>query len=282
MNKRANRVYWLLLIMMLILGLSMAIDGIRAEKHKNNQPQNIEDTENKETTTLVVESTTEIISEIEEDSEMTTLTDEERKQKISDFYSGQVFMGDSIMSGFAIYASKKESAEWLNNIIFLSKTSWRISSALSDNEGPMYQGQARNVCESLTMINPQRIFIELGINEMEGLGSPGYSVEKLVGKYEELVEGIKAAAPNSKIYIINITPCTEERETEIFSNAIIKEFNDALEANSKTWEVTYLDLADEFGDVLEAELSSDGVHHSDKSYSEKWVPFLENVALSEN
>lgn len=281
MNKRANRVYWLLLIMMLIFGFSMAIDGIRADKHKNNQVKNTDGQVITEITT--VESTTEISSENIESTEVTTLSDEAAKLKINNFYSGQVFMGDSIMSGFATYTSTKEAPEWLNNVIFLSKVSWGISSVLGDNNGPMYQGKSRNIRESLSMINPQRIFINLGINEMNGLGSPGYSIDKLIGKYGELITGVKEAAPNSKIYIINITPCTEERETPMFSNTVIKEFDKALEESTKTWGVTYLDLASEFGDVLEPELSSDNfVHHNNKAYSEKWVPFLENVALNDN
>lgn len=281
MNKRANRVYWLLLIMMLIFGFSMAIDGIRADKHKNDQ---IENTADQVTTEIItVESTTEISSENIESTEVTTLSDEAAKVKINNFYSGQVFVGDSIMSGFATYTSTKEAPEWLNNVIFLSKVSWGISSVLGDNNGPMYQGKSRNISESLSMINPQRTFINLGINEMNGLGSPGYSIDKLIGKYGELIAGIKEAAPNSKIYIINITPCTEERETPMFSNTVIKEFDKALEESTKTWGVIYLDLASEFGDVLEPELSSDNfVHHNNKAYSEKWVPFLEKVALSDN
>lgn len=281
MNKRANRVYWLLLILMLIFGFSMAIDGIRADKHRDEQIQN---TDVQITTEIItVESTVETSSENIESAEVTTLSAEDAKQKINNFYSGQVFMGDSIMSGFATYTSTKEAPEWLNNVIFLSKVSWGISSVLGDNNGPMYQGKSRNISESLSMINPQRIFINLGINEMNGLGSPGYSIDKLIGKYGELITGIKEAAPSSKIYIINITPCTAERETPMFSNTVIKEFDKALEESTKTWGVTYLDLASEFGDVLDPELSSDNfVHHNNKAYSGKWVPFLEKVALNDN
>lgn len=281
MNKRANRVYWLLLIMMLILGLSMAVDGIRAEKHKNDQPQG-EAVENAtEITTTETVSETTSISE-EDTSEITTLSSEDAKKKLTEFYSGQVFMGDSIMSGYASYTFNSDAPEWLNNVIFLTKVSWGISSALNDNNGPLYHGKAQNVTASLAEIKPKRIFMNLGINEMNGLGSPGYSVEKLIGKYGELIEGIKAAVPDSKLYIINVTPCTEEKETAIFNNEIIKKFNDALKENSKTWGVTYLDLAGEFGDVLDSELSTDGIHHNNKSYSEKWVPFFEKFALSEN
>lgn len=288
MNKRANRVYWLLSILVMIIGLSIIIDGIRAEKHKDNnvnstsvmQARNA-DAESESTSESTPDEIT--TSGDKETTETTTIDAAAAAQKVKDFYSGQVFMGDSIMSGFATYASKKTAPEWLNNVIFLSKVSWGISSALDDNNGPMYQGKSQNICDTLIQIKPKRIFINLGINEMNGLGSPGYSIDKLLNRYGELIEGIKTAVPESKIYIINITPCTAEKETAIFSNATIKEFDSKLKEKSVEWGITYLDLAGEFGESLAPELSSDKfVHHNDKAYSEVWVPFLEKLALAEN
>lgn len=278
MNKRANRVYWLLFIMVLILGISMIIDSVRAKKHENNESA-VAAAE----TTVQTESTTEGITDqttVSEDAtEGTTIDEAAASQKIKDFYDGQVFVGDSIMAGFANYSLKKEAPEWLNNVIFLTQVSWGINSAL-ENDGPMYKGKAQNICDSLSAIKPERIFINLGINEMRGLGTPGYSNEKLLNTYGEVIAAIKEATPLSKIYIINITPCTEEKETAIFSNATIKEFNEDLKAQCSVWGVEYLDLAGKFGDVLDPDLSSDNfVHHNDKAYSEIWVPFFENLAL---
>ncbi|MDO5388975.1 MAG: SGNH/GDSL hydrolase family protein [Clostridia bacterium] len=282
MNKRANRVYWLLIIMILILGFSFIISGIRKEKHKNDN-DNI-DVENMETTTnneSVTETTTAETTEEESTTEGTTISPEEAQKKLEDFYGGQVFIGDSIMSGFANYTFKEEAPSWLNSVIFLTKVSWGISSALSDESGPMYQGKAQKVTTSLGEIKPERIFINLGINEMNGLGSPGYSIDKLISKYGELIDSIKNAVPESTVYIINITPCTEEKETSTFSNETIKEFDKELESKCAEWGVEYLDLASEFGDVLKPEYSSDQfVHHNDKAYSEIWVPFLEKLALA--
>ncbi len=281
MNKRANRVYWLLFIMMLIIGIAIGIDGIRAEKHSNetdeiNSAETIAETKAETNTEESTEETTD--EDDYEDSEATTIDAETANKLISEFYDGQVFIGDSIMSGFAKYATSLDSPEWLNNIIFLAQLSMGISSAL-DDDGPMYQGETRSVCDSVAMIQPDRIFINLGINEMQGLGSPGYSIEKLTNKYEELITAIKSASPESTIYVISITPCTEESETTQFNNDIISEFNEALEECTADWGVEYLDFASEFGDALDSEYAADFVHHNNTSYSEKWVPFFEKLAL---
>lgn len=281
MNKRANRVYWLLLIMLFIFGLSIVIDGIRAEKHKNSEVQNVNVEESQSVSEEMVstEITTENTSAATENTETTTELTDAELEKVNEFYKGQVFIGDSIMSGFANYASTSEAPEWLNNVVFLSKVSWGISAALNDNSGVFYQGKTQDLFTTLEKIKPGKIFVNLGVNEMNGLGSPGYSVDKLLGKYGDLISKVKKATPESKIYIINITPCTSERETATFSNAIINEFNKSVESSSAQWGVTYLNLASEFGDVLDAEFSTDGVHHNNKSYTEKWVPFFEKLAL---
>ena len=83
-----------------------------------------------------------------------------------------------------------------------------------------------------------------------------------------------------ELYIINITPCTAEKETAIFKNSTIKDFNSALEAKCAEWDVNYVDMASQFGDVLLPELSSDNfVHHNDKAYREIWLPCLERLAV---
>lgn len=276
MNKRANRVYWMLIIMVFIIGVSIVIDGMRRNKHSEAVAVN----ETESVTEMTTEKTTEeSTGETEETSEGTTMDPAAAEEKIKSFYGGQVFVGDSIMSGFATYASKADTVDWFNDVIFLTKTSWGINKAL-DNEGPMYHGKAQSVCTSLGEIKPARIFINLGINEMQGLGSPGYSIEKLLNSYGEFIAEVKKVTPQSKIYILNITPCTEEGETNMFKNSTIREFNEELEVKCGEWGCEYLDFAGEFGEALDGELSSDNfVHHNDKSYTEKWVPFFEKLAL---
>lgn len=285
MNKRANRVYWMLLIMMFLLGVSIAIDGIRSEKNSatsgeitiENNDVNI--SENRENST---EENTEETTEEEETTEGTTMDPVAVAQICDSFYSGQVFVGDSIMAGLDNYSLKAEAPQWLKNALILSKISWGIGSALN-NDGPLFRGQEQSICTSLSEINPRRVFINLGINEMNGLGSPGYSIEKLLNKYSEFITQLKATLPAADIYIINITPCTAQSETAIFKNSTMKEFNNGLEEKCREWNVKYLDLASEFGDELLSEYSSDDyVHHNEKAYREIWIPFLERVAADES
>lgn len=275
MNKRANRVYWLLLIMIFIMGACILADEKRG---KTPEEDNIQSTS--EITTMS-ESVSEVSTELTSSDESIETTTADAAV-MADYYKNTVFTGDSIMSGFATYVQNASGTapQWIKQCTFLTAVSWGIDDALKGT-GPMYNGKAQDISVSLSAINPSKIFINLGINEMNGLGSPGYSVEKLNGKYGELIAKIKSAVPDSKVYVMSIPPITAAKETPTFSNETIRKFNESIEAKAEEWGITYLDFAEEFGGVLSPDYARDGIHHQPKAFQEIWIPYLEKIA-SEN
>lgn len=275
MNKRANRVYWLLLIMIFIMGVCILADEKRGQDDTETIGNSEITTSIEQSTEQTSESYTENVSE--GNTETTTAAD---INVLTSYYKNTVFTGDSIMTGFATYISGRKTAPvWLKQCTYLAKTSWGIADALKGTNGPMYGGKAQDIAASISQIKPEKIFVNLGINEMNGLGSPGYSIEKLNGKYGELISKIKAAAPNARVYILSITPCTAAKETSMFNNATIKKFNQSLADKAQEWGVDYLDFAAEFGEVLSPEYANDGIHHTEKSFTEKWIPYFEKLAV---
>ncbi len=282
MNKRANRVYWLLLIMIFIMGVCILADEKRGEV-----PSEVPETtasapdDAQQTTQPNTEQTNESTTEQTDEgtTETTTAVD---VNVLSSYYRNTVFTGDSIMTGFATFVSGRKTAPaWLKQCTYLAKTSWGIDDALKGTNGPMYGGKPQSLTTSLALIRPEKIFVNLGINEMNGLGSPGYSIEKLNGKYGELISNIKTAAPAAKIYVMSVTPCTAAKETSMFNNATIRKFNQSLEDKAQEWGVIYLDFASEFGEALAPAYANDGIHHTEKAFNEVWIPYLEKIA-SEN
>ena len=292
MNKRNNRVYWLMAIVVIILFFSFIIGTISRVRNSNKRKmeylaQNSDEVAQvlsnaSEGLTATEATTATITSSNELATEVTTLSLADL-DIVAKFYSNSVFVGDSIMSGFATFASTDDAPKWLKESIFLAKISWGINSALNESGGPMYMGKNQDIFTSLAQIQPERVFINLGINEMNGLGSPGYSIEKLNGRYGELVANIKMEIPESEIYILNITPCTKEKETPNFKNSTINEFNATLAESAVEWGVNYIDLNSQFGEYLDIDLTTDKfVHHNSKSYIGKWIPFLQSLALNNN
>ncbi len=275
MNKRANRVYWLLLIMILIMGVCILADDKRGQS-----PEDTEDTTQQITTQSFTEPSTESSTELTSSDETveTTTADE---AMLENYYKNTVFTGDSIMSGFATFVQNTsgDAPKWLKQCTFITAVSWGIDDALKGS-GPMYNGKAQDITLSLGSIKPEKVFINLGINEMNGLGSPGYSIEKLNGKYGELIARIKSAVPESKIYVMSVPPCTAAKQTNMFNNETIRKFNRSVEEKAEEWGITYLDFSAEFGQALAPEYARDGIHHQPKAFREVWIPYLEKIAAN--
>lgn len=260
----SNRVYILLLLMIGILTAGFFVGAFRRVSglvDENWEP--------------VSEETTEITSET------TTVSPENQQAVVDEFYKNSVFVGDSIMAGFAKYAATSEAPEFLKKITFLASVSYGVGDAIKPAGNgvvhPMYKGVSQPVPDTLAQIKPERVFINLGINELNGV-----SAEKVGEKYGKFIEMIKKASPDSKIYIINLTYIVKGKEKEHFTNGGIREYNQYLENHASQWGVTYLDLASKMtkdGSSLPAEYSSDGyVHHNKTGYG-IWVQFLKDTAI---
>lgn len=214
--------------------------------------------------------------------EGTTVSTADAEAVAEKFYNNSVFVGDSIMAGFAGYASSSEAPEFLKKAVFLASVSYGVGDALKPAGNgvvhPMYKGVSQPVTTSIAEIKPERIFINLGINELNGV-----SAERVGKKYGQLIEKIKEASPNSKIYVISLTYIVNGKEKEHFTNAGIKVYNQYLESHCKEWGATYLDLASKMtkdGNSLPAEYSSDSyVHHNKAGYA-LWVQFLKIQLLN--
>lgn len=276
MKSRSSRVYVLLAILSVIMFCSLIADitvdktsehinkNITSENTENNNINNIENTSQTEDST---ETTTALV--LTSAQELT----------VSNFYKNTVFVGDSIMSGFATYSSTKEAPEFIKNIIYLSARSYGVDAAIN-NKGIIYKGESRPLIENLELIKPEKIFINLGVNELDGVPA-----EKVGKKYEELIKNIKASLPDSQIFVMGVTYFVEGKETLTYNNGGIKEFNNYLKSHSSSWGVTYLDLASKLSNekgYLPAEYASDNrIHHNNTAYG-VWVEFLEEIALNYN
>ena len=266
----SNRVYILLLI---LIGIFTAVFFIGGYRRVNGNIDEYGNEINETTEGTSTEATTEVTTVGEVNSEVEAVAEK--------FYENSVFVGDSIMAGFAGYAASSEAPMFLKKITFLASVSYGVGDALKGNVSgvvhPMYKGVSQPVTTSISQIKPKRIFINLGINELNGV-----SAERVGKKYGQLIEKIKEASPNSRIYVISLTYIVNGKEKEHFTNAGIKVYNKYLESHCKEWGATYLDLASKMtkdGNSLPAEYSSDGyVHHNKAGYA-VWVQFLRDTAV---
>ncbi len=289
MRKRSSRVYVLLAIISVIM-IGSVITDITTNKTSNTMNQKKIETADSNNNSSdrtydrdiepvseensSVGNTTEAVSD--RTTETSTKLTAEEIVKISQFYKNTVFVGDSIMSGFAVYTSTDAAPKFTKNLTFLAASSYGVDAALN-GKTLIYKGQARTLVENLEIINPNKIFINLGVNELNGVSA------KTVGeKYEKLINNIKKSVPKAEIYTLGVTYFVEGKETSTYNNDGIREYNEYIKSHSKNWGTNYLDLGKYLSNdkgYLPDEYASDGrIHHNEKAYGE-WVKFLQNVAL---
>lgn len=277
MKKRSSRVYVLLIVLSVIMFFSFIIDMTVPKPEQNTdseQADTVMNNDNFDSDENMSEENTEVTTEFVE--ETTRLLTASEQTKVNNFYKNTVFVGDSIMLGFSTYSLKSEAPEFVKNLTFLAAASYGINAAISGGT-LIYEGEGRTLIENLEIIQPEKIFINLGVNELDGVPA-----EKVGEKYEKLIESIHNALPEARVYILGSTYFVEGKETDTYNNGGIKEFNKYLSSHSEEWSVTYLPLGDRLANnkgYLPAEYSSDGrIHHNDRAYR-VWVNFLEDFAL---
>ena len=213
-------------------------------------------------------------------SALTGLTD----SQIISFYDNSVFVGDSIMLGFRNYSMKRQDDAFLSNLKFLAAGSFSVNNSFWDPSNknsvhPIYQGERRYVWDSISMMGSKRVFIKLGMNDLNISG-----VEGTCNKYKELIGKIRESNPDSEIYVMGMTYVVCGQEKGKLQNDTIREFNSALETLAAENGCGYLNIADALADEnggLAQEYCSDGFAHQNASAYEVWERLLKDFAAQQ-
>lgn len=117
-----------------------------------------------------------------------------------------------------------------------------------------------------------KVYLMLGINEM------GYKFEKILAKYQELIEFVKEKEPDANIILQANLHVTKSRSDgdKTFNNTAINRLNMALSELADNQRIFYLDaniLFDDANGALSADKSSDNTHLYAKYYGEwgQWI-----------
>lgn len=185
---------------------------------------------------------------------------------MKDDFSDACFIGDSRTLGLGLNCDKAKAD-------FYASQGLNISSALTDQVIELQNGNMGTVLEAVAQREYKRIFVMFGINE---LGWP--YPENFVEKYEELIEGIKAAQPNAAIYVQSILPVAASavNNDAVFTNENINAFNAYVEQAANETGVNYLDINGYFKDnsgMLSEDAAADGIHFV-RAYCLKWIDLL--------
>lgn len=120
-------------------------------------------------------------------------------------------------------------------------------------------------------VAPQKIFLLCGIN-----GLTDFNISKCTEKYDELLNKIKKAAPQSTIFVQSVLPVSKSKEHSICHNSSIIKFNESVNQLSKKYNTEYIDLHSHFflNGEINPKLTKDGIHLSPEGYS-LWKSVIE-------
>lgn len=188
--------------------------------------------------------------------------------EIDQYFDHTVLVGDSIMLGMRNYAMRRQDT-YLSRIQFLAAGSFSVNHALlpitEKNIQPMYQGMKRPVWESLSMMGAKRVFICLGMNDLNISG-----LEGTIEKYKTLGARIKERSPEIEIHIISMTYTLAGKGVGKLKNDTIRQYNALLQQMAEENGWGYLDMAaplsDANGDLAAVYCSDRFVHQTPAAY----------------
>ena len=125
--------------------------------------------------------------------------------------------------------------------------------------------------EALKAVHPDKVFLMAGINGLKNMELVTFD-----RKYNQLVDSVKKALPQARIYLQSILPVSKGREKDYGSNTKIREANGLIKRIAEEKRCTYIDLHSlyvEDGGMPDS-LTEDGIHLCDKAY-DRWYQLEE-------
>ncbi|MDR1754845.1 MAG: GDSL-type esterase/lipase family protein [Eubacterium sp.] len=175
-------------------------------------------------------------------------------EESNDFFSNDLFIGDSIMTGFYLYG-------YLNKDNVFAKVGMTPGTVLNES----VDGVTFN--EKLNSLKPRNVYIMLGTNGLSYLTNDHMAEETV-----KLLEHLSSNYPDSKVYLLSIPPVTKVREQNHPQKmSDVNDYGDKLSELANEAEVKFLDiralLKDKDGYMDEMFAEEDGLHFKPAAYT---------------
>lgn len=170
------------------------------------------------------------------------------------------FVGDSITEGLSLYGILQEKNVFANKGMNIDKIN---TTTITTSAGEV------TILEALKTAKPANIYIMLGSNGIAWLTN-----EKMTKEYNDFVDGIMAALPESKIYILSIPPVASAMENKgsgAILNSTIDAYNSELLKLANDKKINFVDintaLKGNDGKLSGESSAKDGMHFKKDTYT---------------
>lgn len=194
------------------------------------------------------------------------------------FFDDAVFFGDSVS---ATLEYMDDHYGVLGNAITLVKDTYTLKDAANPNEknaGTIGYGNARGGPAAIlaSLPNVHKAFIMLGANDIDSGSEQDYTA-----LWTKLVEDIRKARPDMKIYIQSLTPVTAANDGGNLNNTAIDKYNEQLREFAAGNDCNYITVGEHFKNekgALNADYARTGGKLLDLGCGQMWVDILKNPA----
>ena len=187
-------------------------------------------------------------------------------QRSPEYFDSSLFIGDSRTVGLRDFADLGKAT------VFASRgmNVFRIVKESVDVPG---YGNAY-LTDILNAKKYDKIYVMLGINEI------GYNPNAVIKKYAEIIDMVKAAQPEAKIYIqanLHITALRSNSD-EVYNNTKLNALNDGIKTLANGTSIVYMDanvIFDDESGCLDEKYASDNFHLFAKYYPvwANWIAY---------
>lgn len=205
-----------------------------------------------------------------------------QEAQLDAYFDGSVFIGDSVMQGYGNYAMRR-GGSCLGRMQFLAAVSFSVFNALrpvtAGSTHPLFMGQKRYVWESAGMLQPKRVFLFFGLNDID-MGP----LESTCARYAQVIANIKTYCPEAEIHIMSMTYIRPNRAKGRLNNPTIRQFNGMLAQMALDNGWGYVNVADAIADGngdLSAAFCSDGYCHLNTGAYDMWTAVLREYARAQ-
>ena len=182
-----------------------------------------------------------------------------------DFFKDSAFVGNSFIEGMVIY-------NLVDGADYFAKVGLNVETALTESTDT----GSKPVIEELDSTKVyKKIFMMFGENELGWSNSQTFA-----DKYSSLVKKVKEYQPEAKIYLLSITPITQEVSDKAIDNTTndnIRQYNKLIKQVAQQNDVIYCDIYSAVVNsdgALPKDAATDGIHF-DNEYYKKCLIYIQ-------
>ncbi len=191
-------------------------------------------------------------------------------QAVTDYFADAAFIGNSVTAGFPMYFSANGRG-LLGDVQVYARVSYSFLSDQNSLSGYMlqYNDVEMQAASLISMAGVQKVFICMGTNDLVGT-----EASVVFDRYVNYINGIIAANPGIRVFVVSTTPRCDSDQTPSLSNEKIDELNSMMAEYCAQSGLDYIDINTALKnntDALYSGYSSDGYVHMNNTGYGVWA-----------